>query len=100
MTTQVQFNPEGKMVSVLVGESFLEAALRSDISIQHACGGYCSCTTCHIVVESGAENVLSMEQDEKDRIEFADEKKMASRLACQTKCTGSGHVVVQVVNPE
>jgi len=30
----------------------------------HACGGNCACTTCHIWVKEGAENLSEMDDDE------------------------------------
>ena len=32
------------------GEHLLEVALERGINIEHACGGVCACSTCHIYV--------------------------------------------------
>lgn len=78
------------------GESILDVAINHDISIQHACGGFCACTTCHIHVKEGGEFLSDMEEDESDRIDFVSDLQPNSRLGCQAKV--SGDVVVQIVN--
>ena len=35
--------------------SVLDVALANDIEIDHACGGVCACSTCHVVVSEGAD---------------------------------------------
>ncbi|MBM4112369.1 MAG: 2Fe-2S iron-sulfur cluster binding domain-containing protein, partial [Phycisphaerae bacterium] len=39
------------------GESLLEIALDNGINIEHACGGVCACSTCHVYVESGMKEI-------------------------------------------
>ena len=34
----------------------LDIACGNDIEIDHACGGVCACSTCHVIVEAGAES--------------------------------------------
>ena len=36
-----------------IGESILDVALDNGINIEHACGGVCACSTCHMYVEAG-----------------------------------------------
>jgi ferredoxin, 2Fe-2S len=31
-------------------ESFLDVSKNFDIGLEHACGGSCACTTCHVIV--------------------------------------------------
>lgn len=81
-------------VKAVEGESILEAALDAGIHIQHNCGGVCGCTTCHVYIESGMENISEMEDKEQDRIDRADNVRLESRLACQ--CMVNGVVKVRV----
>ena len=39
--------------------SFLDVAENYDIFLDHACGGVCACTTCHIWVKEGAPGDLA-----------------------------------------
>jgi 2Fe-2S ferredoxin len=36
-------------------ESLLDVALNFGIHIEHACGGSCACTTCHVIIKDGDE---------------------------------------------
>lgn len=96
---KVTFLPSNQIIEAKSGDSILETALSNDVPIQHACGGFCACTTCHIIVKSGMENLSQMEDDEQDRLEVAATGLTASsRLGCQAKIHGD--VVIEVVNPE
>ena len=35
-------------------ESFLDVAKNFDVPLEHACGGSCACTTCHVIIREGA----------------------------------------------
>ena len=65
------------------GESILELALEAGINIEHACGGVCACSTCHVFLESGKNEVTEADEDEDDRVEEAPGLQANSRLACQ-----------------
>ncbi|HWP44656.1 MAG TPA: 2Fe-2S iron-sulfur cluster-binding protein, partial [Blastocatellia bacterium] len=41
--------------------SFLDIALNFGIGLDHACGGNCACTTCHVIIKEGEQNVSEME---------------------------------------
>ena len=73
-----------------IGESILELALANGIGIEHACGGVCACSTCHIYVEAGDDAFPEPEDDELDRVEEAPGNDMTSRLACQCKIQEQG----------
>ena len=75
--------------------SILDIALNHDIDLQHACGGHCACTTCHVIVKQGEENLTEMEEDEEDRIYMADNVTLHSRLGCQAIVRGD--VTVEIV---
>jgi 2Fe-2S ferredoxin len=78
-----------------VGESILQAALRHHIEIEHACGGWCACSTCHVIVEEGMDNVSATRDDEEDRLDTAVGLTLRSRLACQAELLG-GPVRVRI----
>lgn len=78
------------------GESLLELALEHGINIEHACGGVCACSTCHIYVESGMDQIKGSTEDEDDRVEEAPGIQRNSRLACQCEIKGTQPIVVRV----
>jgi 2Fe-2S ferredoxin len=105
-TVQVTFLPEGKVVQFEHGnlpykdhgkeQSLLDVALNNGIRLDHACGGNCACTTCHIWVKEGADNLSEMEDDEADRLDMAADLQLNSRLGCQAVITKPGKVVVEI----
>jgi len=77
-----------RTVEACVGESVLQAALRHGIDVEHACGGFCACSTCHVIIEEGMENTSEAGDDEEDRLDTAEGLTLKSRLACQTELLG------------
>jgi len=75
--------------------SLLDIARYGGVRLEHACGGNCACTTCHVVVRSGERNLSAMDDDEDDRLFGAADLTLHSRLACQAVVVG-GEVVVEV----
>ena len=76
--------------------SLLDIALNYGIDLQHACGGNCACTTCHVIVKQGEENLTDMDEDEEDRIYMADNVTLHSRLGCQAVVKGD--VTVEIAD--
>ena len=68
--------------------SLLDIALANDIELEHNCGGSCACTTCHVIVRAGAENLSEMAEDEEDRLDMAEGLTIRSRLGCQAVVRG------------
>jgi 2Fe-2S ferredoxin len=105
-TVQVTFLPEGKTVQFEHGkmpyeyhgkeESILDVALNHHIKLDHACGGNNACTTCHIWVKEGAENLSPMDDDEADRLDTAADLQLNSRLGCQAQIIKPGKVVAEI----
>lgn len=91
---KVTFLPENKTVEVEEGTSILDAALENDIWLEHNCGGFCACTTCHIVVKAGESDLSEMEEEEEDRLDTAEGLTLTSRLGCQARVHGD--VVVEI----
>lgn len=103
---QITFLPEGKTVQFEHGQlpyqdhgkeqSILDVALNNGIALDHACGGNCACTTCHVWVKEGAENLTEMDDDEADRLDMAADLQLNSRLGCQAVIKRPGKVVVEI----
>lgn len=87
------FLPQHCTVSAHEGDTLLDAALQHGIPLEHECGGNCACTTCHVIVLEGCENLSLMEEVEADRLSTAEGLIPASRLACQAILRG-GDVTV------
>lgn len=68
--------------------SLLDIALNFGLELEHSCGGNCACTTCHVIVKQGEENLTEMDEDEEDRLYMADGLTLHSRLGCQSVVTG------------
>jgi 2Fe-2S ferredoxin len=75
-------------------ESFLDVARHFDVQLEHACGGNCACTTCHVIVREGEQHVSEMEEDEADRLDTAWDLTPQSRLGC--RAVVKGDVVCEV----
>jgi 2Fe-2S ferredoxin len=69
-------------------ESFLDVAMNFGIPLEHACGGSCACTTCHLVIREGMQNLSEMEDNEADRLDTAWDLTVSSRLGCQAVIKG------------
>ena len=69
-------------------ESFLDVAKNFDIPLEHACGGSCACTTCHVIIQQGDQNLSEMQDDEADRLDTAWGLTARSRLGCQAVISG------------
>lgn len=74
--------------------SLLDIALNFGVNLEHSCGGNCACTTCHVIVKQGEENLTEMDEDEEDRLYMADGLTLHSRLGCQ--CVVTGDVTVEI----
>jgi len=76
--------------------SILDIALNFGFHLEHACGGSCACTTCHIVVKKGAELLSEMDDAEADRLDMAADLRLNSRLGCQAVVKKPGEIVVEI----
>jgi 2Fe-2S ferredoxin len=69
-------------------ESILDVAINFGIQLEHACGGSCACTTCHVIVKRGDDNLSPADDDELDRLDMAPGLSLHSRLGCQAVVRG------------
>lgn len=76
--------------------SLLDIALAHDVPLDHACGGVCACSTCHVFVREGLGSCNEANEDEEDQLDKARGLQMSSRLACQTVPDGRCNLVVEV----
>lgn len=74
--------------------SILDIALGHGIEIEHQCGGQCACSTCHVIVRKGWENLNESSEDEEDYLDRAEGLTPTSRLACQA--VPRGDVTVEI----
>ena len=63
--------PDGATVEADSGVSILNAALASNIPIEHACEKSCACTTCHVIVRQGFDSLEEAEENEEDYLDKA-----------------------------
>jgi 2Fe-2S ferredoxin len=78
--------------------SILEIAMAHGIGIDHACGGVCACSTCHVVVKEGLASCSPASEAEEDQLDEAYGLTSQSRLACQ--CVPNGEQDIRVVVPK
>jgi 2Fe-2S ferredoxin len=76
--------------------SFLDVAENHDVFLDHACGGVCACSTCHVLIKSGESGLSPADDDELDRLDMAADQQLNSRLGCQAVITRPGEYVVEI----
>ena len=76
--------------------SILDWADKNDIELEHACGGFAACSTCHVIVREGLESCNESSEDEEDMLDEAPGLTLKSRLACQCVPDGSRDLVVEI----
>jgi 2Fe-2S ferredoxin len=70
-------------LAIAEGESVLDVCLENGIDLQHNCGGVCGCSTCHVYVIKGMDNIQEISDKEEDFIDRAINPRISSRLGCQ-----------------
>jgi len=103
---RVTFEPEGRTVEFEFGTlpykrhgepmSFLDVAENFDVFLDHACGGVCACSTCHVLIKKGAAGLSEAEDNELDRLDMAADQQLNSRLGCQAVINKPGEYVVEI----
>ncbi len=76
--------------------SVLDIALGNNVDVDHACGGVCACSTCHVIVKQGLETCNEATDDENDQLDEAPVITLQSRLGCQCVPNGTQDVVVEI----
>ncbi len=76
--------------------SILDVAMGSGLDLEHACGGVCACSTCHVIVKEGLDSCNDATDDELDQLDEAPAITLQSRLACQCVPDGSTDLIVEI----
>jgi 2Fe-2S ferredoxin len=105
-TVRLTFLPSGQSVEFEAGklpyqdhgkpQSILDVAMNCGIHLEHACGGNCACTTCHVVVKKGKQLLSECSEEEADRLDTAADLQLNSRLGCMAIIEKPGEVVVEI----
>jgi 2Fe-2S ferredoxin len=82
------------VVEVGEGDTLLDAALDNDLHLNHNCGAVCACSTCHVYIDKGMNDLPEISDKEEDFIDRAENPKINSRLACQ--CIVSYNIEVKI----
>lgn len=77
--------------------SILDVMLGHGAFLEHACGGSCACTTCHVVVKKGSDKLRPSEENEDDLLDKAVGLTPTSRLGCQAVVTDPDAVIEVIV---
>ncbi len=95
---EVYWADEERRVPAHPGQSLLEVALEHGISLEHACGGVCACSTCHVKVVEGMELLSEQDDDEADQLDEARDLALNSRLGCQARIRegARGRITVRI----
>ena len=88
--TKIPYGPTG-----LPG-SLLDVAMGNGVALEHACGGVCACSTCHLIVKQGLESCNEGTDDEFDQLDEAPITTLHSRLGCQCVPNGTKDIVVEI----
>ena len=61
--------------------SLLDVACAAGVPIDHACGGVCACSTCHVVIEEGFETLNPISEDEEDMLDEAENLEKSGQMS-------------------
>lgn len=76
--------------------SILDIALGAGVELEHACGGVCACSTCHVIVKQGLQSCNEGTDDEFDQLDEAPAITLQSRLGCQCVPNGTMDLVIEI----
>lgn len=77
--------------------SILDVLLRHGVHLEHACGGNCACTTCHVVVRQGFNKLSEASEEEDDLLDKAPGLTATSRLGCQAVVEDPSAEIIVIV---
>ena len=73
------------------GESLLDIALAAGVEIDHACGGVCACSTCHVKIKHGATSLSESSEQEEDQLFWETFDSLKTFITESTNCTVLRH---------
>jgi ferredoxin/tRNA A-37 threonylcarbamoyl transferase component Bud32 len=94
---KIRLEPLGEVVALPTGRRLLDALLAKDLKVLMSCGGRGICSTCHVHICSGMEQLSPVSPNEKRTLSLVANVTPESRLACQAIVYGDG---VEVRVPE
>jgi 2Fe-2S ferredoxin len=77
--------------------SVLDVILGHRLFLEHACGGNCACTTCHVIVKQGFNKLSEASEQEEDLLDKAPGLTPTSRLGCQAVIEDPDAEIVVVI---
>jgi 2Fe-2S ferredoxin len=87
--------PEGKEIDATPGTSICDILLDHGIEIEHACEKSCACTTCHVIVREGFDDLEPATDREDDLLDKAWGLELTSRLSCQAR-VGDTPITIEI----
>lgn len=93
---------KAQAVSGKVGESLMHAIRDAGIDeLMAACGGCCSCATCHVYIDPAfAGRLPPMGSDEDELLDGSTHREAGSRLSCQIPVTEALAGLTATIAPE
>jgi 2Fe-2S ferredoxin len=82
---RLEVRGDGRTFRLALGETILQAAMEQGLGLDHACGGVCACSTCHVKITAGKQCFSEPSEDELDQLDEARDVSLDSRLGCQAK---------------
>jgi 2Fe-2S ferredoxin len=100
----VRVEPSGREIEVLPGETLIEAAWRQGLYWPTICYGQAQCMACHVVVQSGADNLSEVGEEEAEAMRLllrvrGGRSVDRRRLACRLEVLGPAVVEKRGVRP-
>ena len=87
--------PDGMVIEAEKGKTICDVALANGIEIEHACEKSCACTTCHVYIREGFDDLEESTELEDDLLDKAWGLEPDSRLSCQA-VVGDTDLVVEL----
>ncbi len=85
--------PEGAQIEAKSGMSILDNLLEHGIEVEHACEKSCACTTCHVILREGFDELDDAAEKEEDMLDKAWGLEPTSRLSCQARVKDADLVI-------
>jgi 2Fe-2S ferredoxin len=88
--------PQGTEIEATPGVSVCDTLLANGIEIEHACEKSCACTTCHVIVRQGFDELEPATEKEDDLLDKAWGLELTSRLSCQARIPEDADLTVEI----